>query len=200
LEGITDDAEGLICKDCVARHPFLRAYSCKSEFTFVNFAIPKISQVAEGRKSDDQHVDGDIILIDENFSAQKADEKAGVLPVDKEPVQKKQKLSADETQVEINVEAVDIIICPLSISPPLVAPPFANLYVKTGWRDQLCRCPDCTSFYDKEEIEYLLDEDVEEEELDDDCKSIVSLEDAGMNEFNNLPREQAIQVCTCDLI
>jgi len=52
LEGITEDVEGLICKDCVVKLPFLRAYGREKEFDFVNCGLepPRTEKGGDQRK------------------------------------------------------------------------------------------------------------------------------------------------------
>jgi E3 ubiquitin-protein ligase UBR7 len=179
LPGITDDAEGLICKDCVIKLPFLRAYAVK-EFNFVDY----VKGAQEVKKNVDKNEIAVAVAEKDTFVNQKNKVEG------QEPTPKKQKL---EDQEEIDVQELDI--CPLStLALPSTSPlPAANIFLSIGWRTKFCRCNECMRFYDSEKIEYLLGEDVEECEFDD-ARSVTSLEEAGMDEFNRLPREQAIQV------
>jgi len=71
---------------------------------------------------------------------------------------------------------------------------FSALFLPTGWRDQLCRCDDCTRIYEEKHLEFLLDsEDTVHFYESQSCSEEGTQYEEGMKALSSMDRVQQME-------
>ncbi|KAI9278344.1 hypothetical protein BDA99DRAFT_600056 [Phascolomyces articulosus] len=180
-----EDFESYICRDCTKKYPFL----IQKPDTWISLGISKNNEKIN------QWVTPTTLPMESAEPTPVAGQKRKLEQVEEEASASKE----EDNQTKIKTLSTTSSE-QMSEEQPISSCKRANykeeyqieIFLKEGWRSQLCQCKECEQAYKKNKVDYLLSEEetFEPEEDEDAGKSLM---DAGMEHMMRMDRVQAME-------